>query len=152
MSKSALDRHGLDHIERSIVATEVEQQVARGNDVLAEAEAVLTKASELLTQAERSGDIRSALQGVREMRGCIDLLARLKAAMGAGSVPVVIVEANDDVTTEEAYRLARIVAEELANWPSLRSRIADRLDREMGRSPLALTHATADGFATEQRQ
>ena len=45
-----------------------------GDDTLAEVRSLKTKALDILTQAEDAGDLKTALSGVREARGCLELM------------------------------------------------------------------------------
>jgi len=53
------------------------RDVARGDSLLEQAKALQKKAQDLLTKAELAGDLRTALQGVREAKGCLELMAKL---------------------------------------------------------------------------
>jgi hypothetical protein len=50
---------------------------ARGIDLRASADELRGKAMGLLAKAEASGDLRTALQGVREAARCLELMGRL---------------------------------------------------------------------------
>jgi hypothetical protein len=45
----------------------------QANDTLEEVRALKTRAIEILEQAQRAGDLRTALLGIREARGCLEL-------------------------------------------------------------------------------
>ncbi|MDQ3043664.1 MAG: hypothetical protein M3R06_00735 [Chloroflexota bacterium] len=50
-------------------------------DLLAELKALRGKAVSLLLQAERAGDIRTALQGIREVRSTLELWAEVQGEL-----------------------------------------------------------------------
>jgi hypothetical protein len=115
VSKSALDRHKEAHLSASVVAAKAEHDALRIGSLLEETESLLVKISELLRRAEESGDIRTAIAGVREARGCLDLLARLQPQLPRA------------LTDEDWEEIRGILSEELRSWPDLRSSISNRL-------------------------
>src|SRR3954454_1760829 len=76
VSDDALGRHR-DHLSRTLVKAHDLSETLRADELLAEATALQTKAWQLLQMAETQGDTRTALAAVREIRGCLELLARL---------------------------------------------------------------------------
>jgi hypothetical protein len=52
--------------------TEIAQDI--GNTALAEIKSLQARAMDLLRKAEEAGDLKTALLGVREARGCLELL------------------------------------------------------------------------------
>jgi sugar phosphate isomerase/epimerase len=70
-------RHHDDHLPEHLAKAEGAREVAEATDLLKEVGALRTKAYSLLLKAEREGDYRTALAGVREARGCLELLAEL---------------------------------------------------------------------------
>ena len=77
LSATALHRHKRDHLPATLAKAREVEEVARADDLLAQVQGLQTKALELLRRAEAGGDYRTALQGVREARGCLELLAEL---------------------------------------------------------------------------
>ena len=77
VSPDAVQRHKDNHLPARLVKAEEAREVAQADDLLAEARALRKKAYAILLKAEQSGDLRTALLGVREARGCLELLARL---------------------------------------------------------------------------
>jgi len=77
VTEQSLRRHKAAHIPAALAQAGAAAEVARADDLLAQARALQQKALSLLAQAEAVGDRKTALQGVREARGCLELLARL---------------------------------------------------------------------------
>jgi hypothetical protein len=77
----ALIRHRNLHLPEAARAAATETRAAaereRGSDLLAEARALHGKALELMRQAERARDLRTALAGIREAARCVELQGRL---------------------------------------------------------------------------
>ena len=94
VSTGALQRHKKDHLIdklaevqkaredalkgfREKVAVNAQTDLSRADDLLSQVHDLRQKAVSLLNQAEESGDLRTALAGIKEARGCIELLARI---------------------------------------------------------------------------
>ena len=77
LSKSALDRHKADHLPALLVKAKDAQQELTASRILADLQGLQGKALALLAKAERAGDLRVALAGVREARGCMETAAKL---------------------------------------------------------------------------
>jgi hypothetical protein len=74
LSTSALVRHHDDHLPEALTKAKAAADVAQADDLLAQLRALRSKAMALLLAAEKSGDIRTALAGVREARVTLELL------------------------------------------------------------------------------
>lgn len=54
--------------------TEIEAE--QGTDTLAEVRALKTRAMDILTEAQAAGDLKTALLGIREARGCLEAILK----------------------------------------------------------------------------
>jgi hypothetical protein len=81
VSDRALRRHYAACTPTTLVQAQGARDVANANDLLAEAQALHSKALELLQRAEQAGELRTALLGVREARACLELLAELEGRL-----------------------------------------------------------------------
>ena len=91
LSYWALDRHKRGHIPAGLLKAQEAQEVARADSLLDQLRQLQQKALELLEKAEDAGDLRTALQGVREAKGCLDLLAKLQGDLAQeGTVNIVL--------------------------------------------------------------
>ncbi len=77
VSEDALQRHKSEHLPAKLSKAKAAREVANADDLLIQVKALQSKAASLLLQAESAGDLKTALVGVRESRGCIELLAKL---------------------------------------------------------------------------
>jgi hypothetical protein len=77
VSEDALARHKTRHLPAALALAQGAQEAAHGDDLLAQVRVLQGKALEILAKAEAAGQLNVALQGVREARGCLELLARL---------------------------------------------------------------------------
>ena len=80
-SSSAVYRHQQDHLPTALAKAKEAEEVAHGGDLLDQVRSLQGKALAILTKAESSGDLRSALGAVREARGCLELLAKMLGMM-----------------------------------------------------------------------
>src|SRR5688500_1880811 len=78
VSEQAIRRHRAEHLPEKLAKAEAATEVAQADDLLREVRALRSKAYGLLLKAEAAGDYRTALAGVREARGCLELLAELE--------------------------------------------------------------------------
>jgi hypothetical protein len=76
VSPDAVLRHK-GHIPRRLVTAQDAQDVADADDLLGQVRTLQERAVTLLDKAERAGDYRTALAGIGQARGCLELLAKL---------------------------------------------------------------------------
>lgn len=120
LSKSAVFRHRSDHLPGHLVKAHGAAEIADADALLREVGALRAKAISLLLAAERSGDLRTALAGVREARGCLELLARLLGELRDG--PAVNIMINPAWIELRAALVAS-----LAPYPEARLAVATAL-------------------------
>lgn len=91
VSRSALDRHKAAHLPAKLAKAHEAKEVASADKLITELNGLKGKAVSLLMQAERAGDLRTALSGVREARGCIETLLEVEGEIDRrGQVNVLI--------------------------------------------------------------
>ena len=71
-------RHHDEHLPEALALAKGAADVAQADDLLAQLRALRSKAMALLLAAERAGDIRTALAGVREARSTLELLLEIE--------------------------------------------------------------------------
>jgi hypothetical protein len=81
ISEDALKRHTESHIAASLVKAEDIKEVTEANALLADIRSLREKATTILEKAETAGDLKTALLGIREARGCIELLAKVEGQL-----------------------------------------------------------------------
>ncbi len=81
VSEQALRRHRATHLPRKLADAEAVSRTVEAVDLLAELEALRARAMSLLLQAERAGEYRTALTGIREARACLELLAEVQGEL-----------------------------------------------------------------------
>jgi len=81
VSEDALTRHKAGHIAPAIATAHEAETVAQADDLLRQLRGLHSKAVSLLLAAERAGDLRTALAGVREARGCLEVLLEVEGEL-----------------------------------------------------------------------
>ncbi len=78
LSKSALARHAADHLPAHLAHAADAAEVTDADRLLSEVERLHRLALVFLARAAKAGDLRTALAGIREARGCLELEARVR--------------------------------------------------------------------------
>ena len=81
VSKTALHRHKESHLPAKLVKAREAREIAKADSLLDQVTELRDKALSILTKAEKAGDLRTALQGIKEARGCLELLAKLQGEL-----------------------------------------------------------------------
>ena len=119
-SPSALTRHKAEHLPVQLVKAQEAQEAAHAGDLLTDVRGLYTKAQAILEQAQGAGALAVALGGIREARGCLELLAKLQGQLDDRPVVNVLI-------TPEWQRLRAVIIEALADEPSARVKVAAAL-------------------------
>ena len=84
VSRSALDRHK-KHIPRALTVAKQAEEVAEATTLFQEVQGLLKRATRIADDAERARKLSVALQGVREIRGVLELLGKLSGELQTGT-------------------------------------------------------------------
>ena len=96
VSMHSLHRHKR-HIPARMVQAQQAKEVTKADTLLEQVVELRDKAMSILEQAEQAGDLRTALQGIKEARACLELLAKLQGELAQ----------NVNVTMTVQQRLAK---------------------------------------------
>src|SRR5215216_4659242 len=118
-SEDAVGRHRA-HLPKTLLNAHDVAESIRADVLLAEATALQSKAWELLHAAEANDDPRTALLAVREIRGCLELLARLLGEIQ--DRPMLTL-----VTAPEWMVIRGTILAALAPFPEARTAVAGQL-------------------------
>jgi hypothetical protein len=77
LSTTAIKRHRDAHLPMKLAKAKDAKEVSQADDLLAQIGVIRSQAKMLTDKAEAEGDYKTALAGCRELRGCIELLAKL---------------------------------------------------------------------------
>ena len=80
LSKSAVERHKAEHIPEQLVAAQRAEDAEAADDLLAQVRELQGHARTILSTSMGSGDFRMALAAIREVRGGIELFAKVREA------------------------------------------------------------------------
>jgi hypothetical protein len=139
LSKTALGRHKSEHLfgATQVVAlhdSTKEQDVLddhHTDDLLSRAEALLNGSEMILRRASEHGDARLALMGVKEVRGCIELLARMKIAVSSAGPaqpgPGVNSKPSSGLDAARWAVVCELLGDVLGRWHHLASTVAGGL-------------------------
>ena len=81
ISKSSLARHKDAHLPATLAQAEAAREVAQGDNLLAQVDDLRRQAQVIKDKAEKAGDLRTALQGIRELVRIVELLAKLRGEL-----------------------------------------------------------------------
>ncbi len=116
----SLYRHAGSHLPAHLAKAADAAEASNADKLLAYVRALHSKAVGLLLAAEKAGDLRTALAGIREARGCLELLARLQGELQEGATVNVLL-APEWVTLRTALLHA------LVPFPEARVRVVEAL-------------------------
>jgi hypothetical protein len=94
LSETALKRHRGEHLPGHVAKAHEAAKVADADDLLQQLKALRNKAIAILQKAETAGDYRTALMGIREARGCIEVLMEVEGELDRRGVVNITVSAD----------------------------------------------------------
>ena len=120
VSKTALHRHKESHLPAELTKAREAREIAKADSLLDQVTELRDKALSILDKAEQAGDLRTALQGVREAKGCLELLARLQGELQEQTTVNVLVN-------PQWITLRTVILEALDGYPEARQAVAQAL-------------------------
>jgi hypothetical protein len=117
----AVLRHHDDHLPETLTKAKAAEETVQADALLAQLRALRSKAMTLLLTAERAGDIRTALAGVREARATLELLLEIEQRIDRR--PVVNILASP-----EWLQVRAVVLDVLGDDPGRRLALVSRLE------------------------
>jgi hypothetical protein len=122
LSRSALFRHSEEHIPASMAAAVTAATEAHGASLLDQVNALERRAFALLDEAEAAGDRRAANASIREVRGCLELRAKLEGQLRDRETATVNV-----LVAPDYLRLRGVILGALAEHPEAAQKVASAL-------------------------
>jgi hypothetical protein len=120
VSEDAITRHSAKHLPRALVTAQVAQEATRADDLVGDVRKLHAIALNQLAKAAQAGDIRTALAGVREARGCLELLGKLLGELDERPVINLLV-------APQWLSIRATLLDVLRPYPEARIAVADRL-------------------------
>jgi len=77
----SVTRHLENHVPKNLAAATEAQAVAKADTLLEDVKGLRKKAVGILEAAEKAGDLKTALLGIREARSCMELLAKVEGQL-----------------------------------------------------------------------
>ena len=125
ISPQALLRHRAGHVPTAAMRKGVEAvavaESTRGASLAEQACSLKNRALALLSKAEREGDTRVALAGVREAARCIELMAKLAGEIDTSTTVNIAVN-------PQWLQIQTVILAALAPHPAARLAVAEALD------------------------
>jgi hypothetical protein len=112
-------RHAAAHLPTTLALAQHAGEVSRADALLAQAEALRSEALDLLGEARDKGDLRLAITAIGQVRGVLELLARLAGELSDTTVNVVL--------SAEWAEVRTLVVRTLDPWPEAQTAIASAL-------------------------
>jgi transposase-like protein len=109
-----------DHIPAILTQAQEAQEVAKADSLLAQVTELRDKALSILDKAEQAGDLRTALQGIKEARGCLELLARLQGELQEQTTVNILIN-------PQWLSLRTVILQALEPYPEARQAVARAL-------------------------
>jgi hypothetical protein len=95
-SATALHRHK-KHIAKTLVVAREAAVVAQGDTLLAQVKNLLSQAQRLTLSAEQSGSLDTALRGIGQVRGVLELLGEVSGQLAGKGTQIAIVNGQPPV-------------------------------------------------------
>jgi len=94
VSRHALDRHKKNgHIAQQIAKAAEAKEIAQAENLLSKITTLQETADRILDQAERAGDLRAACAAIREVRGVLELMAKVTGELKGDGPTINIIQA-----------------------------------------------------------
>ncbi len=120
VSAASLHRHKEGHLPAKLVKAQEAQEIAKANNLLDPVVGLRDKALSILATAEQAGDLKTALQGIKEARACLELLARLQGELQERTTVNVLVN-------PQWITLRTVILKALDGYPEARQAVARAL-------------------------
>jgi hypothetical protein len=121
VSKAALIRHKEKHLPVALTQAQAAQEATQADSLLDQIEALRRKAVSLLSQAEAAGDLRTALAGIGQARGCLELLAKVRGELAQeGAVNITI--------SAEWVELRAVILQALEPYPEAKQKLVAAIE------------------------
>ncbi len=120
VSEDSLGRHKAAHLPGTLAKAHEAQEAAHADSLLAQMEKLTSDARRIGEKAEKMGDLRTALAGVRELVRIVELTAKLRGELAQeGTVNVLV--------APEWLQVRAVLLQTLAPYPEARAAVAANL-------------------------
>ncbi len=120
LGRNAIDNHAERHLPATLTRSAEVAEVIHADDLLTEVRARERRADDLGRQAERAGDLRTALQALREWRGLAEFRAKVAGELDERAVINVMM-------SPQWIEVRRVLIDALQDHPAARVAVAAAL-------------------------
>lgn len=121
LSLSAVNRHKESHLPAAMALAKQASEVARGDSLVDQVKSLQRRTESILDKAEHANDLRTALAAIRELRGTLELLARLQGELQEATTVNVL------VASPEWLSLRGAILQAVEPYPAARAAIVEAL-------------------------
>jgi hypothetical protein len=119
-TSAALVRHKGDHIPAHLARAKEAETVTQADDLLIKVADIEKEAKRIAKKAEDTGDLRTAMSGIRELARLVELLAKLRGELNERPTVNILV-------MPEWVQIRNTVVGALEDFPEARIAVADAL-------------------------
>ncbi len=123
ISEDAVSRHRASHLPATLAKATEAAEIATADSLLERVETIYRRAWSLLEKAEAAGDLKTALQGIGQLRGTLELLAKLMGELREGTTVNVTL-----ATHPEWVEVKTIIFDTLSPFEDARLALAQALE------------------------
>ncbi|MCF6096778.1 hypothetical protein L1766_07175 [Thermovorax subterraneus] len=117
---TALYRHKEKHLPAELIKSHEAQEVAQASTLLEQITDLRDRALRILEKAEKAGKLKTALEGIKEARGCLELLAKLQGELAQeGTINITI--------SPQWLEIRAVILKALEPYPEARIKLAEAL-------------------------
>ena len=117
--RGALKRH-IPHIVQKLTKAKEIKEVAQADSLLGQVKSLSARALSILSQAEGAGDLRTACAAIREVRGTMELLAKISGELNERPQINILM-------SPEWVTVRTVILQTLEPYPEARVQLVDAL-------------------------
>lgn len=123
LDKSAVLRHKQNHLPAHLIKAEEKADKNRACSLIDEIKLLQLKAERIAEKAEKKGDYRTALSGIRELTRIIEILARMQGEIQDQNINIVL--------NPQWVELRTIILSALDEYPEAKIKVAQAIKNDI---------------------
>jgi len=120
ISESALYRHK-SHLSKTLKRAKEAEEISHADNLLKQVRELQNKTLNILSKSEKSNDLRTALNAIREARGNFELLAKLLGELNYNPQINILI-------SPEWLELKSVITKALDNYPKAKKEVLKALE------------------------
>ena len=132
-STASLQRHRKDHIPLSLRKAQDAEEIAQADTLLDQIQELQARAMGILEQAERAGDLRTALAAIGQAKGVLELQAKIACETG---------EVGNELPANISIQALEVIIQNSIALPKTGKGLESPMPRFFGAGTATLEHAT----------